>query len=98
MPLRAWESVSRDTARQDREPETWQETVALRHPLPVAYAGALGRDHLAAMAPALIGTPRSPMTATADCRQLSSSDYVAVPISGGAIAPRSVSITADRLP
>ena len=54
MPLR--ESISRDTARQDREPETWQETVALRHPLPVAYAGALGRDDLAAMARALNGT------------------------------------------
>ena len=43
-------------ARQDREPETWQETVALRNPVPVVYAGALGRNDLAATAAALIGT------------------------------------------
>ena len=48
--------AGRDNARQDREPETWQETVAFRHPVPVVYAGALGRNDLAAMAAALIGT------------------------------------------
>jgi hypothetical protein len=54
MPLR--EPVSHDTARQDREPETWPETVALRNRVPGDYAGPLGRVDLAAMAPPLSGT------------------------------------------